>query len=226
MGSFAAGAEQPQPAVLTEFQDILTGIVDEIVLAVAEEGEVPLVQPPKQILGLPQLCNLGRMGNLVEPLGYLPGLVPHLRPVFDGGADVPKHPFQSFGQALPSFHAGAANLHCDPGFHVRSIVTLGNQAGQTGQCSGVTAGNTNIGRNPVHFDQLIGLTVARDHEHGVEHEVNGRVLPDQLGVDRIHEEGHVVGDDVHHAAVGFFNNRDVGSPGLTDRRDPAVRLCT
>ena len=68
LAGVAARAEQAEAAVLAQFQDILAGFVDEVVLAVAEEGEVPVVEPAQQILGLAQLGNLRRVGHLVQVL--------------------------------------------------------------------------------------------------------------------------------------------------------------
>ena len=132
MGCVTVGPQQPEAAVLPEFQDIFSCLIDEVVLAVAEEGEVAFVQPSKQVLGLSQLGDLGGMGNLVEGFGYLPRLVAHFRPVLNGCPDVSQYPFQAFSQARLYFLAGAANLHGDPRFHVGGVVTLGDQVGQTG----------------------------------------------------------------------------------------------
>ena len=82
-----------------------------------------------------------------------------------------------------------------------------------------------MGGDARHLDQFAGLAVAGDHEQRVQHEVDGRVLADQFGVDRVHEEGHVVGDDVQDAAVGLVDDGDVGGAGLPRRRDLAVGLC-
>ena len=50
------------------------------------------------------------------------------------------------------------------------------------------------------------------------------VLPDEFGVDRVHQEGHVVRDDVHDAAVVFVDDGDVGVPGPPVGSDVAVGL--
>ena len=50
-------------------------------------------------------------------------------------------------------------------------------------------------RDPVHLDQLPGFPVAGDHKQRVDDQVDGRILADQLGVDGVHEERHVVRDD-------------------------------
>ena len=78
-----------------------------------------------------------------------------------------------------------------------------------------------VGRDPVHLDQLAGFAVARDDEQRVQDEVDGGVLADQFGVDRVHEERHVVGDDVDDAAVGFVDDGDVGRARQPRARRPA-----
>ena len=70
--------------------------------------------------------------------------------------------------------------------------------------------------------RFAGLPVAGHHEKRVQHEVDGRVLADQFGVDGVHEEGHVVGDDVQDAAVCLVTKGDVCDARLPRRRDLAV----
>ncbi|MCY1382566.1 hypothetical protein D9M69_706000 [compost metagenome] len=52
--------------------------------------------------------------------------------------------------------------------------------------------------------------------------MNGRVLANELGVYGVHQERHIVRDDVHDAAIGFVHNPDVGRARDADSSHLAV----
>ena len=79
--------------------------------------------------------------------------------------------------------------------------------------------------DPRDLDQFAALPVAGHDEQRVHHKVDGGLLPDQFGVDRVNEEGHVVGDDVDDTAVRLVGDGDVGDAREPLRRRVAVRLC-
>ena len=114
-------------AFLPQFQDVLAGLVDQVIFPVAQEGEVSVIEPPEEVLGLAKFLDLGGIGHVVQVLGDLEGLVAHLGPVFDGRPHIAEHAFDAFDEPLPGFLAGKADFDGDPGLHVRGVVTLGNQ---------------------------------------------------------------------------------------------------
>ena len=142
------------------------------------------------------------------------GLVAHLRPVFDGGADVAEDPLQALldsssrlSSETRSISTAIQDSMCE------ALSPCGNQVGQAGHRRGVATGDADVGRHPGHLDQLAGFPVAGHHEQRVEDEVDGGVLADQFGVDGVHEERHVVRDDIDDAAVFFVDDGDVRVPG-------------
>ncbi|MNY76009.1 hypothetical protein D3C86_2154600 [compost metagenome] len=63
------------------------------------------------------------------------------------------------------------------------VIALGNQVRQARHCGSVAAGYANAGRDPVHFRQLRGFPVTCHDKERVQYQVDGRVLPNELGVD-------------------------------------------
>ncbi len=49
-----------------------------------------------------------------------------------------------------------------------------------------------------------------------------RILANELSVDRVHQERHIVRDDVHDASVGFVHDSDVGRARNADSGHFAV----
>lgn len=183
-GVRGVGAQDAQPGAGDRREHVLLdalggGLGDELVLAVAEEGEVVLGEPAQQLLRLGDLL-------LLQPLGRRGGqlardeqrAVVHLGPVLDRLADVGQHAAQVRGDLLQIGAVGlAVDLDMDPGLHERVVrqFALGGAAGAQ------------------DFEELAG-EIAPDHDLRVDHHMDGPVLPGQLIGDRVHQERHVVGD--------------------------------
>ncbi len=154
-------------------------VATQFVLAVAEEGEVVVGQPAQQLAGLLDLllAQVGR-GLPRKFVGHAQGRVPHLAPVLDGLTDVGQHAQQVGGDLLEVRAVGlTVDLDVDPGLGVRVVRQI------TG------------GRRGEHLDQLAG-EVAADEDLGVDDHMDPPPLPGQLVGDGVHQEGHVVGDDL------------------------------
>ncbi|MCY1227782.1 hypothetical protein D9M72_400700 [compost metagenome] len=125
--SVGAAAQQPEATLLPQFQHVLAGLGDEVVFAVPKEGEIAVVEPPKEVLGLAQFLDLRGVGYVVQVLGDLKRLVAHLRPVFHSGPDVPEDAFDAFDEPHMRFLAGKADFDSDPRLHMRGVIALGNK---------------------------------------------------------------------------------------------------
>ncbi|GHI38535.1 hypothetical protein Sviol_29430 [Streptomyces violascens] len=178
-------------------------VVGELVLAVAEEGEVVVGEPAQELAGLvdvllAQVAGLRLLGQLV---GDAQRGVAHLLPVLDGFPYVGQDAQQVGGDLLQVGAVGlAVDLDVDP--------RLGE--GVVRQLGGLGAGVEDL-------DELAG-EVAADDDLRVDHDVDAAALPGQLVGDRVDEEGHVVGDDLDHGVAA-------GPAVLLDRRGvhPDVR---
>lgn len=153
-------------------------VLAQLVLAVAEEGEVVVGQPAQQLAGLLQLARGevlgGRLGR--QLVRDTDGRVPHLAPVLDGLADVVQDAQQVGGDLLQVAAVGlAVDLDVDPGLDVRVVRQVGG--GRTGE----------------HLDELAG-DVAPHHDLRVDDDVDAAALAGQLVGHGVDEEGHVVGD--------------------------------
>ncbi len=177
-------------------------VLAQLVLAVAEEGEVVVGQPAQQLAGLLGLGRgqVGGKGLALHPVGDPGRRVPHLLPVLDGLADVGQYAQQVGGDLLQVGAVGLpVDLDVDPGLEVRVVREL------------------TAGRGRQDLDQLAG-EVAADDELRVDDDVDAAPAPGQLIGHRVDEEGHVVGDDLHDRVTA-------GPPVLLHGRgvDPHVR---
>ncbi len=159
-------------------------------------------QPAQQLTGLFDVTGGqvggGRLGG--QFVGHAQRRVPHLLPVLDGLADVGQDAQQVGGDLLQVGAVGlAVDLDVDPGLGVRVVRQLA------------------CGRGGEHLDELAGEVAADDHLR-VDDDVDAAALAGQLVGHRVHEEGHVVGDDLDDGVAA--------RPAvLLDRRgvDPYVR---
>ena len=162
------------------------GSVQQVVLAVAEEREVPVGQPPQQRLDLGgrfvarRRFPLRRHRQLLGQL-HRPGL--HPVPVLHRHPHVAEHPLEILLQLGTLAVGQPAYLDVGPGL-----------------------GDLIVGLPlPVdHADDLVQLPsdVALDEELRMYDQVRGHIVPGELHPDRVHEERHVVGDDVHDIPAG------------------------
>ena len=190
------------------------------VLPVAEEREVLVGQPAQEPC---RLCGVGGVERpegqprrqRVEVVGHRLGRRLHGGPVLDGGADVGQDGLQRAGQGdvgvggiIPvvrvvalvlgpsrlgrgrsgrSHGCGAVDLDVDPGLDP-DVVT--DRVGV-----GLAVGDLE------HLEQLT-VGVAPDDDLRVHHQVDAPSRRGQLVDDRVHQEGHVVGDDLDDGVRG------------------------
>ncbi|MEY9488253.1 hypothetical protein RKD26_004047 [Streptomyces calvus] len=190
-------------------------VLAQLVLAVAEEGEVVVGEPAQQLAGLLDLRR-GQVGGhrlVGQRLGQPGGGLAHLAPVLDGLADVGQDPQQVGGDLLEVAAVGlAVDLHMDPGLDVRVVRQVA------------------AGRGGEHLDQLAG-DVPADHELRVHDDVDAAALAGQLIGDGVDQERHVVGDDLDDGVAarpavlldGRGVHADVGGALGTALGEPVVR---
>ena len=195
------GAQQPQAAAVTDAQHVLSVDGLQVVLPVAEEGEVVAVEPAQQFLRLLDLLDALGVGDVAERVGDLHGLRSHGLPVLVGGANVAEDRGQPGDQSSPRLVVGGFDLDRDPRLDLGDglVDVTGPSA-----VAAVHAGDA---------EKLVGVPVAGHDEERVHFEVDGRVLAHQLGGHRVNQERHVVGDDVDDAAAGFVPDLDVRGAG-------------
>ncbi|CAM5688711.1 hypothetical protein SMICM304S_03232 [Streptomyces microflavus] len=193
----------------------------ELVLAVAEEGEVVGGQPAQQLAGLLDLL----VGEVVQRLagqvfGDPEGGVAHLPPVLDGLPYVGQDAQQVGGDLLEVRAVGlAVDLDVDPGLDEGVVRQLGLPTALRG-----------AGAAGEHLDELAG-DIAADGDLRVDHDMDAAPLPGQLVGDGVHEERHVVGDDLDDGVAagpavrldGRGVHADVGGALRTVLGQPVVR---
>ena len=171
-----SAAQDPEPRAVDRLQPRLVALVDQVVLAVAEEREVVVDQPVEERLGLldERRIHAGRR-VAVELVDQRRRAGAHLLPVLDRGADLGQHPLDRLPQLVEQHPIVLApDLDVDDRFadHVlRGGVVL------------------------EHLDQL-ALGVAPDPDHRVDHQVDPVPEPPELHRHRVDDERHVVGDDL------------------------------
>src|SRR5665647_3023929 len=114
----------------------------------------------------------------LELSGDLLALGFHLRPVLDRLTHVREDPSQALRQGLPlGVSALAVDLDVYPGLDASAELGLGHRI------------------DAEDVLELAGCVAAND-ELRVDDEVNDPFLSRKLNIDRVHDEGHVVGDDL------------------------------
>ncbi len=165
--------------------------VDEVVLAVAEEGEVVVGEPAQQLTGLFELvlAQVRGGGLLGQAFGDAQRGVAHLLPVLDGLAYVGQDAQQVGVDLLEVGAVGlAVDLDVDPGLDEGVVGARG-------------AGAVGVAVRAEDLDQLAGDVTADDNLR-VDHDVDAAALAGQLVRHGVHEEGHVVGDDLDDGVAG------------------------
>ena len=153
------------------------------VVAVADEGEVAVGQPAQQVgdVGRAGAAGHRRLGG--QRVGQLASAPDHGRPVLHDGAHVAQHPAER-GLQVGRLDRGRLQVEVDP--------RLGQRAG--GWRRRVLVGE--------HGDEVTGFG-APHHDDRVDHPLHLAAGPHRGGLHGLHQEGHVVGDDLHdQAAVG------------------------
>jgi hypothetical protein len=160
----------------------------QVVLAVAEEGEVAPGQPAEQLAGLGhvRVTLAAQAGRQLQRLGLHPAVILHRDP------HVVEHPAQVGGQLIAGHHfLGQAQLDVNPRF--------GEDLGARGRLVGLTIRATIVSRYTQDGTQRAG-DVAAHAQHRMHDQLDVGLVPVQFGGDRIDQVGHVVDDDVHHQA--------------------------
>ncbi len=188
-----AGAGHGPQAALVGL--VLVGL--ELVLPVAEEGEVVVGQPGEEVAALADLGLAQRRRGVGELGDHRQDLVVHLGPVLDRLADVAQHPLDALGDLGGLVVVGAVDLDVHPGLDdvVVALRTVDHLVG-------------------VHVLELAG-DVALDGELRVDHRVHVVTEPVELHGHRVDEERHVVRDDLDHRPT---RGRPAG-PGHGGRHD-------
>ncbi len=209
-----------EPAAGHRPKDVLLPAVDrhllELVLAVAEEGEVLVGEPLEQRLALGDLRLGQRWRVLLEVRDDRARPVLHGRPVLDRRPDVTEHTSYVVGEqhALVALLGQPVDLDVHPRL-----------------AHGVRVRRRRAGRHRVEGDQL-PVAVTLDVERRVQYQVGVAVLARQLHGERVDQERHVVGDDLDHGvparrpAVLSHGRRvdaDLGRAGLPFGGEVVVR---
>jgi hypothetical protein len=180
-GHVGVVAEDAVPAPRHAAEVVAVHVVAlEVVLAVAEEGEVVGPEPVQEVDAALDLVGRQRGGRLgAELLHDRADLLAHPLPVLDGLADVTQHALDVLGDRVGVLVVpDPADLDVHPRLAHRPLGRLG----------GLVVGAR-------HLDQRAGHVTA-DVELRVDDQVHVALLPGQLHHDRVDQEGHVVGDDL------------------------------
>ncbi len=183
-GVVRIGPQDPEPGTGYGGQRVVS---PQLVLAVAEEGEVVVREPAQQFPRLLDVLVAQVVGGrlLGQLLGDAQRGVAHLLPVLDGLTGVGQHAQQVVGDLLQVGAVGlAVDLDMDPRLDVRVVRQLAAPARRT---------PGDPGRQ--YLDELAGQIPSYD-ELRMDDEMDTAPLPGQLVGDRVDEEGHVVGDDL------------------------------
>ncbi len=172
-----AQAQDPEHALRAQPQCVLTALLDEVVGARPEEGEVVVGEPFEERGGLVGFVAIDRWRRLRPQRGRrVQGFVPHRGPVCDSGAHVGEHVCNRDLQVRELGGRDAVDLDVQVRLEVHPRVRL---------------------RTSPHFEQSSHVVATRrsspvhDHDHVEPASDDGR----DDGVD---EERHVVGDDLDH----------------------------
>ena len=177
---------------------------EDLVLAVAEEGEVVVVHPLEQVAGLRELVRVDGSASASSATTSRDALA-HRRPVLDRGAHVPEHAAEAGAQPLELLRAGLpVDLDVDQRL---GLPVLG-----------------------ADLEQPALLVPANAHDRP-DHEVDRAPVPRHLHRDRVDEEGHVVDDGlddgVRRLPAVLLDVRRVDVhlqlAGLPDAREVPVR---
>ena len=149
----------------------------DIALAIAEEGEMVGIDPAQELARLVDLGGGKRRRRGVELGDHLGRADAHLGPVLDRGAHVGQHALDLLAHVAPApGRVDRADLDMHGGFARRVLGRL---------VAGIDLGDA-------------ALAVAPDGDHRVDHQVRRQLHRLQRLADRIHQERHVVVDDLDH----------------------------
>jgi hypothetical protein len=176
LGRFVVGvAQDAQAGAGHAAEGVLAVGVDEVVLAIAEEGEVVVDDPFEERLRLAELLGLDGRRVEVEVGDDLGGAQPHRLPVVDRGPDVAEDALQAEADPVQARRVGlAVDLDVDEGLE-RPV------------------GDRRVVRE--HLEERAAL-VSAHAQHRVDDEVDAAAEPGQLHAHGVDEERHVVVHDL------------------------------
>ena len=220
-GEVLVVAQDAEPGAGNGTQSALLGrplLRLELVLAVAEEGEVVIGQPGEEVAALGDLGLGQRRRRVVELTDHGQHLGVHLGPVLDRLAHVAQHALDALGDLGGLLVVGAVDLDVHP----RLGASLGTP---------FAAHHARLLDGSADLLELTG-DVALDGELRVDHGVHVVPEPVELHRHRVDEEGHVVGDHLDHrparrgparVGAGGCDDADRGGALRARRRELAVR---
>jgi hypothetical protein len=174
----AGAAQDAQARLGHRLQHLFAGARHDLVLAVAEEGEVAVGEPAQELRGLVPVVGRDDRGVCLEARRDRGRAVAHGGLVLVGRADVAEHPHQV--EAQPFQDVGV-------GLTVDLDVVEGLPAGVL------------RGRRVIVVDgEQLTRVVAADGEHRVERDVQAEPVAGQLGGERVGDERHVLRHHLHH----------------------------
>ena len=213
LGAFLS--QQSQPGVRAGLQGSFFSVNGEVVPFDPHEHEVAGPQPVQELGGGVHVRQLGAivepdLMQAVEGTGDLVRHGEHLVLIFIHPADIRNQPPAEVAtQLFAIFIAqGAVQHDPDPRFDpgVRAAAAAGSRGGILGGGNRWDGGRVpgrgrrNI-RNPRQRFQLMGLRITSGQQQRVDHQFGATPLGGDLGVQRGHQERHVVGDQVENGVA-------------------------
>ena len=197
--------QQPQAGAGHGSQRVLPVVDDQIVLAVAQQGQVVVGQPLHERTGFVALLRRHRRGQVFEFMNDLVQPPDHRLPVGDRDAHVGKHTLDAGHQIGALLRLDQpVDLCMNPGFERRSrcLWRLWHGCGQK--------------FSRLDRQQLAPL-IALHRNDRVHDQVQGQALAVDLHRDGVDQKGHVVIDDVDHRMARLpagCGNRGAEHPNL------------
>ena len=168
-------AQDPQTGAGHRDQLQVGVLVGQLVLAIAEEGEVALLEPAEEGVRLGDLVRFERRRVAAQLRDEVERALAHLAPVAHCGAHLADHALEV---SLQSVELGGVRVTDD----------LGVDHG---------LGQSAVGLRAVGEDlEQVALVVAPDLDDRMNDQVDAEVAVVQLHTDRVDQERHVVGDDL------------------------------
>ena len=157
---------------------LVSGVVCEVVLPVAEEDEVVVAQPAQELSGPGRLAGPQRQDAVLQLVRELVTAVPHRAPVLDGHPHVVQGVEQPLAEHLLASAVAAIDLQVHPGLVGRAVL-----------------------------DPLVAAVVPDDAQHRMDDQVDAEPHGRHHHAHRVDQERHVVGDDLHHGVWGLPSRR-------------------
>ena len=170
--------EDPQASAGQRLKAQRVLVIDQLVLAVAQEEEVTLTHPLQQF---GRLITVFHIAELTDISGRPAGLGDHPILVAVGDAHIVEHPGQALDESLALLLADdPVNLYGNPGFHLGFVVLI-EDLSQRRQRLGIAGGErTPLGGQGFDALEALILQAARGQEDGVDHQRDGMTAASDL----------------------------------------------